>query len=75
MTLDPTEQHVEVQFQDQVRWVPAYVARQLPSDEDEIFQMTYAEAMAYVNERQFRDFANAAQSKFVDSHFRDLRRS
>lgn len=72
--LDPTEEHVELTFQDQTRWVPSYVARQLPSDPDEVFQMTYAEAMAYINQRQFSDFANRAQRKFVDSHFRDLGR-
>lgn len=74
MTLDPTEEHVEIQFRDQTRWVPAYVARQLPWDPDETFTMTYVEAMAYVNQRQLSGFANNAQNKMIDAHFRNLRR-
>lgn len=72
--IDPTDDHVEVTFREGPRWVPRYVANQLPEQGEEAYTMTYAEAMAYINKRQFSDFANDQQRKFVDAHFRGLGR-
>ena len=70
--IDPTDEHTEITFRDGPRWVPAYIATQI--DPDEAYLVTYAEAMELLNKRQFSDFANNAQRKFVDSHFNRLGR-
>lgn len=72
--LDPTSDHIEVTFREGPRWVPRYVADQLPDGGEEAYTMTYAEAMDYINKRQLADFANDMQGKFVDAHFRGLGR-
>jgi hypothetical protein len=70
--IDPTDEHMEITFRDGPRWVPSYVGRQL--DPDEAYLITYAEAMDLINKQQFADYANGAQQKFIDSHFRGLGR-
>jgi hypothetical protein len=64
------DDHEEVRFREGKRWVPGYLARQLP-DEEELLTMTYAEAMAYINRKQFENWANDAQQRVIDRHFRE----
>lgn len=59
--------HVEVQFRDGIRWMPRYIADRFPED---IYTMTYAEAMAWYNQRQFADHVNQAQDRIIADHFR-----
>jgi hypothetical protein len=69
MSLDDS---TEVEFREGRRFVPGYIARQLP-ERDLLITMTYAQAMDWINRQQLIDYANAAQRKAVNAHFKDHR--
>ena len=68
----PSSPEDHIQFRDEKRLVPEYVAAMLVGIETELY--TYDEAMAIANQQMLGGHLNRTFDRFVGDHMREVRR-